>query len=229
MSVGREARSLFTVSSILVKIDRRSLKNTGNFSVVTAPSGEGAMSPSCSKMRNEYLTLCWGTFSCSESLIMPIGSCSMIALSMVTWRSRSSISLSILLVNMLLPFTQSPHVTICRGHDSVRRLNSLLTSIAPGNSLASTVTIPVAYPRVRPRTSLHNHFLRTAVIVTIMATRKESANTIDSGHLANRAFWILSGTALVMIGAIALLIPLIPTTPFLLLGAACYAKLASET
>lgn len=35
---------------------------------------------------------------------------------------------------------------------------------------------------------------------------------------------MMTGTALVIVGAIALAIPLIPTTPFLLLGAACYAK-----
>jgi uncharacterized membrane protein YbaN (DUF454 family) len=53
---------------------------------------------------------------------------------------------------------------------------------------------------------------------------EEIANTTGSRHFANRVFWILSGTALVIIGVIALLIPLIPTTPFLLLGAACYAR-----
>ena len=35
---------------------------------------------------------------------------------------------------------------------------------------------------------------------------------------------MMTGTALVIVGAIALAVPLIPTTPFLLLGAACYAK-----
>ncbi len=50
---------------------------------------------------------------------------------------------------------------------------------------------------------------------------------IVESHPANftsRAFWLLTGTLFVIIGAVALLVPLLPTTPFLLLGSACYAK-----
>jgi uncharacterized membrane protein YbaN (DUF454 family) len=58
----------------------------------------------------------------------------------------------------------------------------------------------------------------------IMAVKDEIAMTVPPRRFFHRMFWILSGTALVIIGGIALFIPLIPTTPFLLLGAACYAK-----
>ena len=57
-----------------------------------------------------------------------------------------------------------------------------------------------------------------------MTIKNESALTAPPRSFASRTFWILSGTALVIVGAVAIFIPLIPTTPFLLLGAACYAK-----
>jgi uncharacterized membrane protein YbaN (DUF454 family) len=57
-----------------------------------------------------------------------------------------------------------------------------------------------------------------------MTVKNESALKVSSRSLASRTFWILSGTAFVIVGAVAIFIPLIPTTPFLLLGAACYAK-----
>jgi uncharacterized membrane protein YbaN (DUF454 family) len=57
-----------------------------------------------------------------------------------------------------------------------------------------------------------------------MTVKDEIAISVPSRRFIGRTLWMLSGTILVIIGAIALLIPLIPTTPFLLLGAACYAK-----
>jgi uncharacterized membrane protein YbaN (DUF454 family) len=57
-----------------------------------------------------------------------------------------------------------------------------------------------------------------------MTIKNESALTAQSRSFASRTFWILLGTVFVIVGAIAIFIPLIPTTPFLLLGAACYAK-----
>ena len=39
-----------------------------------------------------------------------------------------------------------------------------------------------------------------------------------------RGLWVAAGTILLAIGAIAVVIPLLPTTPFLLLAAFCYAR-----
>ncbi len=39
-----------------------------------------------------------------------------------------------------------------------------------------------------------------------------------------RGLWIGLGTTFVAIGAIGVVVPLLPTTPFLLLGAFCYAR-----
>jgi uncharacterized membrane protein YbaN (DUF454 family) len=64
----------------------------------------------------------------------------------------------------------------------------------------------------------HRHLIRT-----VMSAKEERATT-PTRSFFNRAFWMLVGTALVAVGAVALLVPLLPTTPFLLLGAACYAK-----
>ena len=60
--------------------------------------------------------------------------------------------------------------------------------------------------------------------MAIMAAKDESALAVPPRSFAGRTFWILSGTVFVIVGAVAIFIPLIPTTPFLLLGAACYAK-----
>jgi uncharacterized membrane protein YbaN (DUF454 family) len=39
-----------------------------------------------------------------------------------------------------------------------------------------------------------------------------------------RALWVTLGSIFVVIGAIGVVLPLIPTTPFLLLATACYAR-----
>jgi uncharacterized protein len=41
---------------------------------------------------------------------------------------------------------------------------------------------------------------------------------------ASRHAWTAAGTILVGIGAVGLLVPVLPTTPFLLLAAGCYAR-----
>jgi len=39
-----------------------------------------------------------------------------------------------------------------------------------------------------------------------------------------RSLWIIAGTLSMCIGAVGIVVPLLPTTPFLLLAAACYAN-----
>src|SRR2546428_11041405 len=56
------------------------------------------MSPSCSRIRRLYRTLCWGTVSISLNRMIPIGWLSLSAFSIWTCRSRSLTSTSILLV-----------------------------------------------------------------------------------------------------------------------------------
>jgi len=56
-----------------------------------------------------------------------------------------------------------------------------------------------------------------------MAPRRTIPACAREGH-KHRWFWITIGTALVVLGAMALFIPLVPTTPLLILAASCYAK-----
>ena len=78
-------------------------KNCSILSVVTAPSREGLISPSCSSIRKEYLTLCCGQLSISESLIIPTGSFSIMAFNMSICLCSRSNSNSMLL-EWLWPF-----------------------------------------------------------------------------------------------------------------------------
>jgi uncharacterized membrane protein YbaN (DUF454 family) len=44
------------------------------------------------------------------------------------------------------------------------------------------------------------------------------------GQKIIRALWMIAGTICVALGAIGIVLPILPTTPFLLAGAACYYK-----
>src|SRR6058998_913176 len=65
------------------------------------------MRPSCSRIRSEYRTLCWGKLRSSERRMIPIGWFSMIAFNIATCRCRSLTSASILLVSALLRVTEN--------------------------------------------------------------------------------------------------------------------------
>ncbi len=43
-----------------------------------------------------------------------------------------------------------------------------------------------------------------------------------------RHFFIAAGTVSVGLGIIGIIVPVLPTTPFLLLGAACYIRVAAQ-
>ena len=49
-------------------------------------------------------------------------------------------------------------------------------------------------------------------------------NNPPSRTVLGRIMWIAAGTFFLMIGLIGIAIPLLPTTPFLLLAAACYLR-----
>ena len=61
-------------------------------------------------------------------------------------------------------------------------------------------------------------------------TQNEIANTEAPQNnppprtVLGRIMWIVAGTFFLMIGLIGIAIPLLPTTPFLLLAAACYLR-----
>ncbi len=56
------------------------------------------------------------------------------------------------------------------------------------------------------------------------ATAPESATQRRQGSALLRAMYVTAGTALVAIGVIGIWVPGLPTTPFLLLAAWCYAR-----
>ena len=49
-------------------------------------------------------------------------------------------------------------------------------------------------------------------------------NDSSSRALLGRIMWVVTGTFFLVIGLIGIAIPLLPTTPFLLLAAACYLR-----
>jgi len=57
-----------------------------------------------------------------------------------------------------------------------------------------------------------------------IANTEAPQNNPPSRTVLGRIMWIAAGTFFLMIGLIGIVIPLLPTTPFLLLAAACYLR-----
>ena len=57
-----------------------------------------------------------------------------------------------------------------------------------------------------------------------IANMEVPQNNPPSRTVLGRIMWIAAGTFFLMIGLIGIAIPLLPTTPFLLLAAACYLR-----
>lgn len=50
----------------------------------------------------------------------------------------------------------------------------------------------------------------------------------EQGQKLVRTLWLIAGTIFIVLGAIGIVLPILPTTPFLLAAAACYYKSSSR-
>jgi hypothetical protein len=55
-------------------------------------------------------------------------------------------------------------------------------------------------------------------------TRASVAHSTGIASWAYRSAWMMAGSASLIVGAIGIVVPVLPTTPFVLLSAACYAR-----
>jgi len=55
-----------------------------------------------------------------------------------------------------------------------------------------------------------------------------SHEVVHHGSLSIRILLVVMGTVFVVIGVVGIFLPVLPTTPFMLLAAACYAKSSSR-